>query len=92
MHFLRLDSPVVVWSLPLATHYETLGVSPNAEPEVIQGAYRALMRKYHPDANGGAYSDARAKQISEANATLSNPGLRAAYDAQLRSAARSWAS
>jgi hypothetical protein len=70
----------------LATHYEALGVSPTAEPEVIQGAYRALMRKYHPDANGGAYSDARAKRINEAYATLSDPGLRAAYDAQRRAA------
>ncbi len=46
------------------------------------------MRKYHPDANGGAYSDARAKRINEAYATLSDPELRAAYDAQLRSADR----
>jgi curved DNA-binding protein CbpA len=42
------------------------------------------MRKYHPDANGGVYCDARAKHINEAYATLSNPGLRAAYDAQRR--------
>jgi curved DNA-binding protein CbpA len=68
----------------LATHYETLGVSPNAEPEVVQGAYRALMRKYHPDANGGAASDDRAKCINVAYATLSDPGLRADYDARLR--------
>jgi curved DNA-binding protein CbpA len=61
-------------------------VSPGAEPEVIQGAYRALMRKYHPDANGGAYSDARAKRINEAYAALSDPGSRADYDAQLRAA------
>jgi hypothetical protein len=64
-------------------------VSPDAEAEVIQGAYRALMRKYHPDANGGAYSDARAKRINEAYAALSDPGSRAAYDAQLRAADRS---
>jgi hypothetical protein len=71
----------------LATHYETLGVSPNAEPEVVQGAYRALMRKYHPDANGGgAASDARAKRINEAYATLSDAGLRADYDSRLRAA------
>jgi hypothetical protein len=71
----------------LATHYETLGVSPSAEPEVVQGAYRALMRKYHPDANGGGgASDARAKRINEAYATLSDPRLRADYDARLRAA------
>jgi hypothetical protein len=47
------------------------------------------MRKYHPDVNGGAYSDARAKRINEAYATLSDPGSRAAYDAQVRAADRS---
>ncbi len=30
-------------------HYETLQVSPKAEPEVIAAAYRALAKKYHPD-------------------------------------------
>jgi hypothetical protein len=72
----------------LATHYQALGVSPDAEAEVIQGAYRALMRKYHPDTNGGAYSDARAKRINQAYATLSDPAARAAYDARLRAADR----
>jgi len=46
------------------------------------------MRKYHPDASGGAYSDARAKRINEAYAALSDPGRRAAYDAELRAADR----
>jgi hypothetical protein len=73
---------------PLATHYQALGVSPDAEAEVIQGAWRALMRKYHPDANGGAYSDARAKRINAAYAVLSDPAARAAYDAELRAAHR----
>lgn len=30
-------------------HYETLQVNPEAEPEVIAAAYRALAKKYHPD-------------------------------------------
>ena len=30
-------------------HYETLQVSPKAEPEVVAAAYRALAKKYHPD-------------------------------------------
>jgi hypothetical protein len=33
--------------------FEVLGISPDAEPEVIQAAYRALARKYHPDVNQG---------------------------------------
>lgn len=63
----------------VATDYEILGVSPEAEPEVIQAAYRALMKKYHPDA-GDPSSDARAKQITAAYATLSDPCRRSAYD------------
>jgi DnaJ-like protein len=31
--------------------FRTLGVSPDAEIEVVRGAYRALAHKYHPDAN-----------------------------------------
>ena len=31
--------------------YDVLGVSPGATDEEIKKAYRALSRKYHPDAN-----------------------------------------
>ena len=34
--------------------YKVLGVSPDATDEEIKKAYRALSRKYHPDANVGA--------------------------------------
>ena len=40
-------------------YYETLQVSPQAEPEVIAAAYRALAMKYHPDRSGA--SDALTK-------------------------------
>ena len=30
-------------------YYRILQVHPQAEPEVIDAAYRLLMRKYHPD-------------------------------------------
>ena len=48
------------------THYETLGVSQDAEDIVIQAAYRALMRRYHPDTHASSAGDSRAKAINEA--------------------------
>ena len=31
--------------------YQVLGISPGASDDEIKKAYRALSRKYHPDAN-----------------------------------------
>jgi curved DNA-binding protein CbpA len=64
------------------THYETLNVSPDAEAVVIEAAYRALMKKYHPDQGApppapGAQS---AADINEAYAVLREPVRRAEYD------------
>lgn len=58
--------------------YEVLGVSPAAEPEAVQAAYRALARKYHPDRNPAG--EARMKALTEAFAILSDPARRAEYD------------
>ncbi|NLD43706.1 MAG: J domain-containing protein, partial [Chloroflexi bacterium] len=33
------------------TYYRILQVDPQAEPEVIEAAYRRLARMYHPDVN-----------------------------------------
>ncbi|HSD83576.1 MAG TPA: DnaJ domain-containing protein, partial [Anaerolineae bacterium] len=33
----------------MKNYYQILQVVPQAEPEVIEAAYRRLMRKYHPD-------------------------------------------
>ena len=33
--------------------YAELGVAPEAEPDVIRAAYRALAKRYHPDRQGG---------------------------------------
>ncbi|WP_167737319.1 J domain-containing protein [Sphingomonas parva] len=59
--------------------YNILNVSPDAEPVVIEAAYRALMKKYHPDQGGGDHA-ADAAEINAAFATLREPERRAAYD------------
>jgi len=64
--------------------YEILQVSPNAEPEVIEAAYRRLARKYHPDVNPSPDAAARMKEINWAYEILSDPQKRAMHDAQRR--------
>lgn len=68
------------------THYETLGIRQDAPDEVVRAAYRALMRKLHPDRTTG--DPERARELNEAYEVLSDPGERAKYDASLRRAAR----
>lgn len=57
--------------------YETLGVDPSANAEVIKAAYRAKAKTLHPDAGGGADDFAR---LSQAFEILSDPKRRKAYD------------
>jgi hypothetical protein len=63
-------------------YYAILGVAGDADPEVIDAAYRALMKKYHPDRCGGL-SEERAKDINRAYAVLRDRAKRASYDREL---------
>ena len=65
----------------MPTHYDILGVYPTAEQEVIDAAYKALIRKYHPDRAG---DNERIRQITAAYSILKNPLKRRAYDATLK--------
>jgi hypothetical protein len=62
--------------------YARLEVSDEASPEAIELAWRALLKQHHPDVAGdGAASLERAKRINVAHDWLSDPELRARYDA-----------
>ncbi|GBF89281.1 molecular chaperone [Raphidocelis subcapitata] len=74
--------------------YELLGVSPNADGRQIKKAYHSLMREVHPDTAAGSglslssgddafFFDTTdlAVLLNEIYATLSDPDLRATYDA-----------
>jgi curved DNA-binding protein CbpA len=61
--------------------YEILNVSPDAEQVVIDAAYRALMKKYHPDqAAAAAEPGPSAAEINRAFQILRDPERRADYD------------
>lgn len=69
------------------TYYELLEIAENASDEIIKAAYRAQMKKYHPDVFVGdpAFAEAKTKQINTAYQVLSDPEKRRQYDMFLAS-------
>ena len=61
-------------------YYKTLGVATDASADDIKRAFRKAARKYHPDVNPGADSEAKFKDVNEAYEVLRDPERRAAYD------------
>ncbi|MGH9132257.1 MAG: J domain-containing protein [Acidimicrobiales bacterium] len=64
----------------MSTFYQVLGLTPAANDVEIRSAYRRLARLMHPDVGGTAPLFC---QVEQAYATLSDPELRAEYDASL---------
>ena len=61
--------------------YSILNVSPDADSVVIEAAYKALMKKYHPDRmEPGAANLRKAAMINEAFTILKDPRKRADYN------------
>ena len=58
-------------------HYQTLGVSRDADATEIKKAYRKLAMKFHPDKGG---DESKFKQIQAAYSVLSDPDKKAQYD------------
>jgi len=61
-------------------YYQILQVDADAEPEVIEAAYRRLARKYHPDVSRSPEAARRMKEINTAFEVLGDPGKRSDYD------------
>jgi hypothetical protein len=67
------------------THYELLGLTPEASPVDLRQAFRALSKRYHPDTTqlpAVQASEAFAR-LRQAYAVLADPASRQAYDAEL---------
>lgn len=65
----------------MKNYYEILEVSKKASTEVIEKAYRVLVKKYHPDS--GVENQEKIKEINEAYKVLSDDFLRNQYDNEL---------
>lgn len=71
------------------SHYEVLGVEPDASPEEIKRAYRKKATSAHPDKKrGGAGDNEEMIELNAAYECLSDPGRRQLYDATGRDQAK----
>ncbi len=70
----------------MKNYYEILEVNKRASKEVIEKAYKVLVKKYHPDLFTGEkkiYAERKIKEINEAYNVLTNEFMREQYDAEL---------
>ena len=68
-------------------YYDILEVSKNASPEIIEKAYKTLVKKYHPDLQTNEKDKLKAeekmKQINDAYSVLSDEQKRKEYNQKL---------
>lgn len=70
----------------MKNYYDLLEVTPKASRELIEKAYKVLIKKYHPDLYKGEeriYAEAKSRELNEAYRILSNDFLREQYDLEL---------
>ena len=72
----------------MKNYYEILQVNENASNEIIEKAYKVLVKKYHPDLQEDTkikeVTEKRLKEINEAYDVLSNEFLKEQYDVELK--------
>lgn len=71
----------------MKNYYEILEVNQKASREVIEKAYKVLVKKYHPDQYNGQkqqYAEKKIKEINEAYNVLSDEFLKEQYDSELQ--------
>ena len=71
----------------MKNYYEILEVNEKASKEVIEKAYKVLVKKYHPDFYTGAkriYAEKKIKEINEAYDVLADDFMKEQYDNELK--------
>ena len=72
----------------MKNYYEILQVNENASNEIIEKAYKVLVKKYHPDLQSDTkikeVTEKKLKEINEAYNVLSNEFLKEQYDVELK--------
>ena len=70
----------------MKNYYDLLEVTPKASKEIIEKAYKVLIKKYHPDLYHGEeriYAESKSRELNEAYHILSSDFLREQYDLEL---------
>lgn len=68
-------------------YYDILEINRNASPEIIEKAYKTLVKKYHPDLQEDGLKqecEAKLKGINEAYEVLSDSSKKELYDSKLK--------
>ena len=71
----------------MKNYYEILEVNQKASSEIIEKAYRVLIKKYHPDTvikEKEEFAEKKIREINEAYKVLSDEFLREQYNAELK--------
>jgi len=66
--------------------YKALQVAPTADQEVVDAAFRALAKKYHPDRDKTRHAARRMAELNAAYAVVREPVRRAQFDRSQRQA------
>ncbi|HYP59125.1 MAG TPA: DnaJ domain-containing protein [Thermomicrobiales bacterium] len=65
---------------PVRTLYQSLQVDQDADPDVIEAAFKRLALKYHPDRSKDPEAAAKMRDVLQAKDVLADPKRRLAYD------------
>lgn len=65
-------------------YYKILSVDPDAEPDIIDAAFKKLSSKYHPDTNKDPEAEEKYKEITEAHHILKDHDKRSNYDKEYK--------